>query len=80
MIIHLRKKKDVTILVVTNTYAAMIVFSFVLLSATINVLKEDLYGIASLTDQQLIGCRFQGFLTYETFGCYYMTFDLQASY
>ncbi|CAF2807814.1 unnamed protein product [Rotaria sp. Silwood2] len=58
----------------------MIVFSLVPLSATINVHKADLYGIASLTDQQLIECRFHGFLTFETFGCCYMTFVLQAFY
>jgi hypothetical protein len=59
-------------------YAALIVFSVVLLSATINVLKADLYGFVDLTDNELIGCRFRGFLIYETFGCFYMSFVLQA--
>ncbi len=54
--------------------------SVAVLSATISVLKADLYGIPTLTDNELTGCRFQGFLIYETFGCCYMSFVLQAIY
>ncbi|CAF3200697.1 unnamed protein product [Rotaria sp. Silwood2] len=80
LVIHLRQKHEVSVLLVANTYAAMIAYSVVILSETIIVLKEDLYGTTDLTDQQLIKCRFLGFLTYETFGCCYMTFVLQAFY
>ncbi|CAF3394255.1 unnamed protein product [Rotaria sp. Silwood2] len=51
-----------------------------ILSQTINALKADLYGTYNLTDKQPIGCQVLGFLTYETFGCLYMTFVLQAFY
>ncbi|CAF2600772.1 unnamed protein product [Rotaria sp. Silwood2] len=58
----------------------MVTFSLVILLETINVFKVDFYGTATLTDKELITCRFLGFLTYETFGCCYMTFVLQAFY
>ena len=80
MIIHLRHKHDVSLLLVTNTYAAMGVFALMVLSTSINVAKADFYGNLTLTDEELIGCQFQGFLIYETFGCFYMSFVLQAFY
>lgn len=80
LLIHLQKRQDVSILLVTNTYAVIIVFASVVLSANINVLKADLYGTHNLTDDELTGCRFRGFLIYETFGCCYMSFVLQAFY
>ncbi|CAF1067708.1 unnamed protein product [Rotaria sordida] len=51
-----------------------------MLSETIIVLKTDLYGTVDLIDKQSIGCRFLGFLAYETFGCCYMSLVLQAFY
>jgi hypothetical protein len=80
LLFQLQQQRDVSLLLITNTYAGMIVFSVVLLSATINVFKADLYGFTDLTESELTGCRFQGFLLYETFGCFYMTFVLQALY
>lgn len=80
LFIYLRKKQDVPLLLITNTYTAMIGFSIFVLSANINVLKADLYGNINLTDNELIGCRFRGFLIYETFGCCYVSFVLQALY
>ncbi|CAF3239430.1 unnamed protein product [Rotaria sp. Silwood2] len=76
LVIHLSQKKDVALLLATNTYAAMIAFSLIFLSQALIALKADLYGI----DKKLIGCQVLGFLTYETFGCLYMTFVLQAFY
>ncbi|CAF3534359.1 unnamed protein product, partial [Rotaria sp. Silwood2] len=65
----------------TNTYAAMLVFSLMILSQTTNAVKADLFGSDSLiVDKQSNGCRLLGFFTYETFGCFYMTFVLQAFY
>jgi hypothetical protein len=80
LVIHLRRQHDVSLLLVANTYAAMFAFSVVVLSATVNILKADLYGSTRLNENELTRCRFQGFLIYETFGCCYMSFVLQAIY
>ena len=77
---HLRQQRDVALLLVANTYAAMLVFSVVVLSISIGVLKADLNGFSNHTGSELTACRFQGFLTYQAFGCFYMTFVLQAFY
>ena len=77
---HLRRDRDVGLLLILNTYVTMFVFSAVLLSTNINVLRADLYGIAVLNDLNMVGCRLQGFLLAETFGCCYMSFVLQALY
>ncbi|CAF3904512.1 unnamed protein product [Rotaria sp. Silwood1] len=47
---------------------------------TINALKADLYETNTLIDKNSIACQVLGFFTYETFGCFYMTFVLQAFY
>ncbi|CAF3881941.1 unnamed protein product [Rotaria sp. Silwood1] len=43
---------------------------------TLNALTVNLYG----TNKQLFECQLLGFLTYETGGCFYMSFVLQAFY
>ena len=58
----------------------MFAFSATLLSTTINVLRADLYGVAVLNDLNMTGCRFQGMLLFETFGCCNISFVLQAIY
>jgi hypothetical protein len=80
LLVQLKQQRDVSLLFITNTYAAMIVFAVVVLSATVNVLDADLHGFTNLTESELTGCRFRGFLIYEAFGCFYMTFVLQALY
>ena len=77
---HLRRDRDVGLLLILNTYVIMFVFTVVLLSMTVNVLRADLYGVDVLNDLNMVGCRLQGFLLAETFGCYYMSFVLQALY
>ncbi|CAF3995968.1 unnamed protein product [Rotaria sordida] len=58
----------------------MLAFSLMILLLTINTLKGDLYGIDSLTNKKSIECRILNFLSYETFGCFYMSCVLQAFY
>ena len=77
---HLRRDRDVGLLLILNTYVIMFVFTVVLLSTTTNVLRADLYGTAILDDLSTTGCHLQGFLLAETSGCCYMSFVLQALY
>jgi hypothetical protein len=79
-IVTLQRQQTVSFILITNTYAAIVAFSVVLLSVTINVLKAHLYGIINLSNNQLMSCRVQGFLIYETFDCCYMSFVHQALY
>ena len=80
MFLHLRRERDVALLLTSNTYLTIFAFSAVLFSTTINVLRADLSGAAILDDLNMVGCHFQGFLLFETFGCCYMSFVLQAFY
>ena len=80
MFLHLRRERDVALLLTLNTYLTIFAFSLVLLSVAVNVLRADLFGVAILDDLNMTGCRFQGFLLFETFGCCYMSFVLQAFY
>jgi hypothetical protein len=80
MFLHLRRERDVALLLTFNTYLTIFAFSLVLLSVAINVLRADLFGVAILGDLNMTGCHFQGFLLFETFGCCYMSFVLQAFY
>lgn len=75
---HIHRERDVSLLLIMNTYMSMIVFGCVVLSSTVNVLQADLFGMKNLTESELVGCRFRGFMIYETFGCFNMTFVLQA--
>ena len=77
---HLLRERDVSLLLILNTYLTMFAFSVTLLSTTINVLRADLHGVAILSDLNMAGCRFQGFLHFEFTGCCYMSFVLQALY
>lgn len=78
LILRLKRRKDVPILLAANTYAAMVIFSLVILSENTFVLRIDLYDSASLNSKYWMGCSFLGFFTYERYGCCYMTFVLQA--
>ena len=80
MIRHLRHERDVSLLLILNTYITVFAYSAVLLSTTINVLRADLYGVAVLDHLNLAGCQFQGFLHFALTGCCYMSFVLQALY
>ena len=80
MFLHLRRERDVALLLIFNTYLTVFAFSLVLLSTTVNVLRADLFGVAILSDLNTTGCRFQGLLLFETFGCCYLSFVLQAFY
>lgn len=75
---YLQRQRDVSLLLIANTYISMIVFASVVLSSIVNVLQADLSQTKNLTQTELIGCRFRGFMIYETFGCFNMTFVLQA--
>lgn len=77
---YLHRQRDVSLLLITNTYISMIVFACVVLSTIVNVLQADLFGMKNLSQSELIGCRFRGLMIYETFGCFNMTFVLQAIY
>ena len=80
LILHIKEKHDVPLLLTANTYIAMVVFSIVVLSENIFVLKMDLYGLTSISVKDWTGCGFLRFLTYERYGCFYMSFVLQALY
>ena len=80
LINHLRRHQNVTLLLLANTYAAMFTFSIVLLVTHIDILIADIYGFSHSHFRQSTLCRLQGYLTYGTYGCCYMTFVLQAFY
>ena len=80
MINHLRRNRDVVLLLMTNTYIAMFAYSFIVFVININVLQADLSGSINVSTSNSSECRFQGFLQYATIGCCYMSFVLQASY
>ena len=48
MFLHLRRERDVALLLIFNTYLTIFAFSLVLLSTTVNVLRADLFGEAIL--------------------------------
>ena len=77
---HLQQERDVSLLLILNTYVTILAFSVVLLSTTITVLRADLYGVEFLNNFDMSGCRLQGYLLYEIFCCCYMSFVLQALY
>ena len=80
MINHLRKKHDVVLLLMTNTYITILAHSLILLLVYINVLRADLYGPFHANISNSATCHFQGFLLYVTFGWCYLSFILQAFY
>ena len=80
LLIHLHYKRTVAMLLTTNTYVGIFVFCIVLLSTDIDVLKADIFGMDALNGKPLVACQFQGFLIYESFGCCYSSFVLQAFY
>ena len=80
MILHLRRERDVALLLIANTYLTLFAFSIFLFSTSIHVLRADLFGVAILDDGNMGGCRFQGFMLYVTCGCCNTSFVLQAFY
>ena len=78
--LHLQRDRDVSLLLIFNTYVTIAVFSLVLVTTRINVLRVDLYGVPALNDLDTTACRFHSFMLYETFCCCYMSFVLQAFY
>ena len=77
---HLRRNRDVVLLLMTNTYMTMFAYASIVFVININVLLADLYGSISVSTSDSSECHFQGFLLCVTFGCCYMSFVLQASY
>lgn len=78
LIIHLRRTRDVVLLLLTNTYVTIFLFSLLVIVINAKVIVADLYGFAGLNDSQLTTCQVEGFVIFVTFGLCYMSFLLQA--
>ena len=76
----LRRDRDVSLLLIFNTYVTIAILSLVLVTTRINVLRADFDDAPVLNDLDTTACRFHGFMLYETFCCCYMSFVLQALY
>jgi hypothetical protein len=80
LIMHLRRTRDVVLLLLTNTYVTMFLFSLLVILINAKVIQADLYGFAGLSDRELIACQVEGFLIFVTFGLCYISFLVQAFY
>lgn len=80
MLNHLRRKHDVVLLLVANTYMTMLAHSLILLPVYIHILRADLYGSDNTNISDSSECRLLGFLLFVTFGWCYMSFVVQAFY
>ena len=78
--IHLRRTRDVVLLLLTNTYVTMFLFSLLVILINAKVIEADLHGFVGLNNSQLVACRVEGFVIFVTFGLCYMSFLVQAFY
>ena len=80
LVIHLRRTRDVVLLLLTNTYVTIFLFSLLVILINAKVIVADLYGFAGLNDSELVTCQVVGFVIFLTFGLCYMSFLVQALY
>ena len=80
LINHLRHTRDVVLLLLTNTYLTMFLFSFLVLLINAQVIVVDLNGFRGFTSNQLTACHVEGFAIFLAFGLCFISFIVQAFY
>lgn len=78
LINKLCRNQDTVLLLLTNTYLAMLIFALVVLIVSTEVIRIDLGTRMEWKESNLDHCRIQGFLLFLTFGLANMAFLMQG--